>query len=193
MYTTLSKFQKSGFYDHDPWQIHWFVPIFKAYWRTIDVRVNETAMNDHKKAMMETGFWGRAAAGALIVAETSGRFLIAHRAEGTLQPNTWGTWGGAIDAGETPKQTVIRELQEEAEFVSVTKEILPLYVFEHESGFKYTNYLVVIAEEFEPVLNWEMQQFGWFEYGQWPDPLHFGLERLLKDEKSLEVMQRAVS
>ncbi len=147
-------------------------------------------MNDHKQAMMETGFWGRAAAGALVVAKSTGRFLIAHRAEGTLQPNTWGTWGGAIDAGESPEDTVIRELREEAEFSSETREIVPLYVFEHESGFKYNNFLVVIDVEFEPVLNWEMQECGWFNYGQWPAPLHFGLDRLLKDEPSLAVLKR---
>ena len=93
-------------------------------------------MNDHKKAMMETGFWGRAAAGALVVSEVTGRFLIARRAEGTLQPGTWGTWGGAIDAGETALDAVVRELQEEAEFASEAKDIIPLYVFEHESGFR---------------------------------------------------------
>ena len=147
-------------------------------------------MNDHKTAMMETGFWGRAAAGALVVSERSGRFLIAHRAEGTLQPGTWGTWGGAIDAGETPEEAVIRELQEEAEFIDDAANILPLYVFEHESGFRYSNFLVVVTEEFQPVLNWEMQQFGWFDYGDWPDPLHFGLERLFNDEVSLEIMAR---
>lgn len=148
-------------------------------------------MNDHKKAMMETGFWGRAAAGALVVAENTGRFLIAHRAEGTLQPNTWGTWGGAIDAGETPEQTVIRELHEETEFICDAGKILPLYVFEHDTGFRYNNYLVIASEEFSPVLNWEMQEFGWFTYGQWPDPLHFGLKRLLKDKPSLHILKQA--
>ena len=147
-------------------------------------------MNDHKKAMMETGFWGRAAAGALVVSEDTGRFLIARRAEGTLQPGTWGTWGGAIDAGETALDAVVRELQEEAEFASEAKDIIPLYVFEHESGFRYSNFLVVIGQEFEPVLNWEMQQFGWFDYDDWPDPLHFGLSQLLNDPESQRVMQR---
>lgn len=147
-------------------------------------------MSDHKQAMIETGFWGRAAAGALIVAESSGRFLIAHRAEGTLQPGTWGTWGGAIDAGETPEQAVVRELKEEADLLCVPDQMIPLYIFEHASGFQYRNFLTVVADEFEPVLNWEMQQFGWFDYGDWPDPLHFGLEQLIKDEPSQKVLQK---
>jgi 8-oxo-dGTP pyrophosphatase MutT (NUDIX family) len=147
-------------------------------------------MNDHKEAMMETGFWGRAAAGALVVSGQSGRFLIAHRATGTLQPGTWGTWGGAIDAGETALDAVIRELQEETAYARDPIDILPLYVFEHETGFRYSNFLVVVDQEFDPVLNWEMQQYGWFEFGDWPDPLHFGLNQLLKDTNSLAILQR---
>jgi 8-oxo-dGTP pyrophosphatase MutT (NUDIX family) len=140
-------------------------------------------MNEHKQAMMETGFWGRAAAGALVLARSSSRFLIAHRADGTLQAGTWGTWGGAVDAGETPLATVSRELQEEAGF-NDDFDAYPLMVFEHDTGFTYSNYLVVIETEFEPVLNWETQNFGWFDYDDWPAPLHFGLEKLLNHEPS---------
>ena len=147
-------------------------------------------MNDHKEAMIETGFWGRAAAGALVVSERTGRFLIAHRAKGTLQPGTWGTWGGAIDAGETALDAVIRELQEETAYVSDPRDILPLYVFNHETGFRYSNFLVVIDQEFEPVLNWEMQHYGWFCFGDWPNPLHFGMRQLLKDPSSLAILRR---
>jgi hypothetical protein len=35
-----------------------------------------------------------------------------------------------------------------------------------------------------------MQQFGWFDYDDWPDPLHFGLSQLLNDPESQRVMQR---
>ena len=147
-------------------------------------------MNDHKEAMMETGFWGRAAAGALVVSEQTGRFLIAHRAKGTLQPGTWGTWGGAIDAGETALDAVIRELNEETAYAIDPIDILPLYVFEHATGFRYSNFLVVVAQEFEPVLNWEMQEYGWFDFGDWPEPLHFGLDQLLRDSNSLAILLR---
>ncbi len=141
-------------------------------------------MNDHKLAMQETGFWGRAAAGALICARSTSRLLIAHRAEGTLQAGTWGTWGGAVDAGETAVETVARELHEEAGFEG-DFDAHPLMVFEHDTGFTYSNFLVVVKDEFDPVLNWETQNFGWFTYGDWPDPLHFGLDQLLNHEPSL--------
>ncbi len=140
-------------------------------------------MNDHKQAMTETGFWGRAAAGALVLARSTSRLLIAHRAEGTLQAGTWGTWGGAVDAGESALETVARELSEEAGFDRAF-DAVPLMVFEHGTGFTYSNFLVVVDQEFDPVLNWETQGFGWFAYGEWPDPLHFGLEKLLNHKPS---------
>ena len=140
-------------------------------------------MNEHKEAMLETGFWGRAAAGALVLARSTSRLLIAHRAEGTLQAGTWGTWGGAVDRGETLVEAVTRELREEAGFEG-DFDPHPLMVFEHDTGFTYSNYLAIVDREFEPVLNWETQNFGWFDYGDWPDPLHFGLEQLLAHEPS---------
>jgi 8-oxo-dGTP pyrophosphatase MutT (NUDIX family) len=142
----------------------------------------------HMQALRETGFWGRAAAGCLIQACDTGRILIPHRSEHCQQPNTWGTWGGAIDSGESPQDAVLRELAEEAGFAA-PEEIIPLYVFEHRSGFRYYNFLVMVAAEFEPNINWETQAFDWFEYGDWPEPAHFGLTALLSDTESAAILQ----
>ena len=139
------------------------------------------------KALRETGFWGRAAAGCLIQARETGRSPIPHRAEHCQQPNTWGTWGGAIDSGESPEEAVLRELAEEAGFAAL-EEIIPLYVFEHRSGFRYHNFLLTVAVEFEPNINWETQALDWFEYGKWPEPAHFGLTALLAHEESAAIL-----
>ena len=140
------------------------------------------------KALRETGFWGRAAAGCLILARETGRILIPHRSEHCQQPNTWGTWGGAIDSGESPEQAVLRELAEEAG-LAAPEEIIPLFVFEHTSGFRYYNFLVTVSAEFEPNINWETQGFEWFVFGDWPDPAHFGLIALLSDTASHTILQ----
>jgi len=146
-----------------------------------------TDRHAHMKALRETGFWGRAAAGCLIQARETGRILIPHRSEHCQQPNTWGTWGGAIDSGESPEEAVLRELAEEAGFAAL-EEIIPLYVFEHRLGFRYHNFLVTVAVEFEPNINWETQAFDWFEYGKWPEPAHFGLTALLAHEESAAIL-----
>ena len=148
-----------------------------------------TDRHAHMQALSETGFWGRAAAGCLIQAHETGRILIPHRSEHCQQPNTWGTWGGAIDSGESPEDAVLRELAEEAG-VAALKEIIPLYVFEHVSGFRYHNFLVMVAAEFEPNINWETQAFDWFEFGNWPEPAHFGLTALLSHAESAAILKR---
>jgi 8-oxo-dGTP pyrophosphatase MutT (NUDIX family) len=152
-------------------------------------------MNDeleHDRAREETGFWGRRGAGSLIMARTTGRMLIQLRSENVEEPNSWGTWGGAIDSELSPEDAALNEFEEETGVSSNTiREIIPLYVFKHPSGFEYHNFLIVVDDEFTPRPNqaneWEIDGFKWFKFGQFPKPLHFGLKALLQhDGKKLE-------
>jgi 8-oxo-dGTP pyrophosphatase MutT (NUDIX family) len=145
--------------------------------------------NDHATQLKKTGFWGKQAAGCIIMAQDTGRFCIAHRSAYVEQPNTWGTWGGAVDQNETPAQAVIRELQEEAGYNGQFK-LIPLYVFNHPSGFRYSNFLAIVESEFQPKLDWENQGYVWTEWGDWPSPLHFGLKSLFTDQTSIETMKK---
>jgi len=133
---------------------------------------------DHQRALDQTGFWGKRGAGAIFLAKKTGRLLIAHRSKHVEQPGTWGTWGGAIDLDETPKDAVEREVREESGYNGRFK-LVPLYVF--KSGtFQYHNFLVMVDEEFTPRLDWENQGYEWVEYGNWPEPMHFGLKELIQ-------------
>lgn len=146
--------------------------------------------NDHQDALDRTGFWGRAGAGCIILAKTTGRILLAHRSEDVEQPHTWGSWGGAIDAGEDPATAVRREVSEETGYHEPV-EVIPLFIF--SSGtFRYYNFLVVIEHEFEPELNWETQGYEWCEWGKWPTPLHFGLISLFKDAASVQKIKKEI-
>lgn len=133
---------------------------------------------DHAEQLRTTGFWGKEAAGCLFLARDTGRLLIAHRSDEVLEPNTWGTWGGAMDRGESPEEAVLREVDEETEH-SGARLALPLAVFSHDSGFRYHNFLVVVDEEFEPTLNWETQGYAWVDLDEIPSPLHPGVKYLL--------------
>jgi len=144
---------------------------------------------EHGEALAQTGFWGRAGAGVLFQALDTGRILFAHRSDEVEEPNTWGTWGGAIDENENPMSAAAREAQEETGVVSDPRNIIPMYVFKHPSGFQYFNFLVIISTEFEPQLNWESQGFAWFDFGEWPKPLHHGTADLLNDQKSISIMR----
>lgn len=55
----------------------------------------DPSREQHRAAKEETGFWGRRGAGCLFLSNQTERILFAHRSDEVLEPNTWGTWGGA--------------------------------------------------------------------------------------------------
>jgi len=151
---------------------------------------------DHGEALRQTGFWGRRGAGCIIIAKDTGRILLPFRSKRpppgrttghVEQPHTWGTWGGAIDRGENPIEAAQREVQEEAGYRGPV-QMIPLYVFKR-GEFHYYNFLAVVQNEFEPVLDWETETSTWVYPGEWPQPLHFGLAALLKDPKSAHTIR----
>lgn len=156
------------------------------------MRIRELYENDqeHRAELNRTGFWGKRGAGCLFQAIDTGKICIAHRSQYVEQPGTWGTWGGAIDGGESPESAVKREVREEAGYEGKIEELLPMYVFKHPSGFIYYNFLALVPSEFIPKLDWETQRFAWVEYGNWPYPLHPGLKLLLADPASAALMKK---
>ena len=83
-------------------------------------------------------------------------------------------------------------MHEEAGYRGSIK-LVPLYIFSHISGFKYYNFLAVVPKEFAPVLNWETSESKWFEFGQWPSPMHPGLSKLLNDATSINKIKSIIS
>lgn len=163
------------------------IPVAYVSKTTLTERTDDE--EDHLDALKKTGFWGRRAAGCILLATDTGRIGISHRSAHVESPNTWGTVGGAIDQGEDPKKACRREISEELGFHGDVK-LIPLYVFAHESGFRYYNFLAVVDHEFTPKTDWETQGFGWFEYGKWPKPLHPGLVGLLQDSTSVSTIKK---
>ena len=144
---------------------------------------NPTEDEIHQKTLDETGFWGAQGAGAIVMARSTGRFLLPLRSQHVEQPGTWGVWGGAIDANEVPSTAAKREIAEEAGYEGEI-EIVPLVVFESGS-FRYHNHLAIVEEEFTPKLNWESERAEWFEFKDFPQPLHFGLLYMLENSTYL--------
>lgn len=125
-------------------------------------------------------YFGTSGAGAIIIAKDTGKILLLRRSSNSEEPGTWGGVGGKIDHAEDPSDTVAREIEEETGY-NDTKTVYPLYVY-RDGEFTYYNFLVLVPFEFTPQLNWESDNSTWVEFGKWPNPLHFGIEELLKHD-----------
>lgn len=131
--------------------------------------------------------------GALILARDSNKLLLGKRGPTIEDPNVWGTFGGGVDATESLKGALARELQEEAGYFGPF-EIQPLYTYcDRETGFRYFNHLAVVPTQFVPKLNFETSEVKWFDWGSHPSPLHPGVQRLFDDPPSRIVIEAALA
>jgi 8-oxo-dGTP pyrophosphatase MutT (NUDIX family) len=121
--------------------------------------------------------WGRTAAGALPVCWTTGRVFLALRSAWVNEPHTWGLPGGKMEYGEAPAQAALREMEEEIGHHDGLV-LIPSFIYE-EGSFRFYNFLAMVPWEFEPDLNDESDDAGWFSLDDLPSPLHFGADALL--------------
>lgn len=130
-------------------------------------------------------------AGCVVLAQSTGRLLLSKRSENVEEPHTWGTWGGAIEPGSSPRRTAVDELFEETGYDGPLK-LEPLCVFRSPGGgFLYHNHLAIVPDEFTPWDSRETEEARWVDVGDWPEPLHFGLRHLIGDVASMKhVMYR---
>jgi len=69
---------------------------------------------------------------AAALVDVDGRVLIAKRPHGKPMEGLWEFPGGKVDEGETPEESLIRELEEELN-IKVTKACLAPFVFTSHS------------------------------------------------------------
>lgn len=142
---------------------------------------------DHKAALRETGFWGRMGAGVIPFCKKTKRIMLGLRSEGCLQPLTHACFGGAVDPGETPEEAAKREKFEETGYTG-DYELILIYTFV-EGEFKYFNYLMLVPEEYTPVLNWENVSADWYALDELPSPLHFGIQAIMDDPDARQKLE----
>lgn len=133
-------------------------------------------------------YWGKEAAGVLPFCSKTKRFLVAYRSAWVMEPHTWGIFGGKLDDHEhDPKRVAVRELIEETEYNGVI-HLKAAYLFEDKKvGFRYHNYIGIVPEEFEAVLNWESEDTRWvtFEELEKLKNKHFGLVELIHNSRQM--------
>lgn len=98
--------------------------------------------------LMKTPFGkpGRVRRGVIGIIVRDDRFLVVRRAAGIARPGCWCFPGGHVEPGETSRQAVIREMQEELGVVvrphrrlgslriMASRHILAAWIVEHVSG-----------------------------------------------------------
>jgi 8-oxo-dGTP diphosphatase len=117
------------------------------------------------------------AAGAVIIANNTGRILLQLRAPYLSAGGKWSLVGGGVEPGESPERAMFREIAEET---GAALEGKPQYLHTYEKkDFKYHSYLLRIPEEFEPVGNQESAEHRWVDIDDLPEPLHPGMKPLI--------------
>ena len=113
------------------------------------------------------------AAGFVYTAE--GRILLLKRHDGT-----WGIVAGKTESGETPIQTAMREATEEIGSAPEGKLLWSLEIprTDNEQG-EFVAFAVRVDKEFEPTLNSENTDWGWFRADALPSPLFPGTGEVL--------------
>jgi 8-oxo-dGTP pyrophosphatase MutT (NUDIX family) len=124
----------------------------------------------------------RHAAGALLIAEDTGRVLLAQRSQLVDRPGLWALPGGGVEPGETPTEGALRELWEEVGWDGPV-ELYPAGTRRASRGAAtYHSFLGLVPTEFEPVLNWESSDAGWFDPEDLPSPIHPEAAALIQRE-----------
>ncbi len=111
--------------------------------------------------------------GGLIMSSNTKRFLFLLR-NNTKTAGSWGFVGGKKEPNDESSLDILkREIKEELGQIPDIKKIVPLELFiSQDQKFVYNTYVIIVNNEFIPILNSEHTGYAWCSYGHWPKPLH---------------------
>ena len=129
-------------------------------------------------------------AGGIFLARKTQRFLFLLRTQGRTA-GTWGLAGGKKEPGDTTAyDALLREIQEEIGFTPEIKKTVPIEWYESKDElFYYNTYVLIVEEEFMPILNGEHAGYCWVNADNWPKPLHSGLKATLSNRTTKAKIQ----
>lgn len=140
-----------------------------------------------------TGQPVRRAAGVLIHAADTNRFLFVKRSEFVNYPGTWSVPGGFSDQGETPWQTAARECQEE-----IGQDILAwphVKIWQQRVSWPQGQYMLLACAvdlEFVCDPSWEISDWRWCSIDEVPQPQHPGLQAALNNDQAADILYKFI-
>lgn len=116
-------------------------------------------------------------AGALIYSTKTKRYLFLLR-NTRKHAGTWGLVGGKLNPGEIPTEGLFREINEELTTRLDAQKTIPIETFTSDNGgFVYHTFMIIVEDEFVPILNDEHRGYCWVRIEDHPKPLHPGVWR----------------
>lgn len=120
------------------------------------------------------------ASGCVIYALDTQRYCWQLRSLKEKYSGTWGLWGGRSHNSESPKDTLLRECQEEVGLKEWNR-IIPLHRYiSKDKNFIYDTFCIVVENEFLPILNYESDGYCWLPIKIYPKPLHHKSKQLIQ-------------
>lgn len=99
---------------------------------------------------------------ACALIDTDNRILLAQRPEGKAMAGLWEFPGGKIEGGETPEQSLVRELQEELGVSTQTACLAPLTFASHSYDDFHLMMPLYICRKFDGIpMPKEGQELKW--------------------------------
>lgn len=122
--------------------------------------------------------------GSLIYCTSTKRYLFLLRNNGKF-PDSWGLVGGKVEQGESILDGLEREIKEELGGEIRNAKIIPIEQYTSDNKtFTYHTFLIKVESEFVPELNNEHKGYCWVPLEAYPKPLHPGVYRSIRAEKT---------
>lgn len=68
-------------------------------------------------------------------------------------------------------------------------ELIHVGTKQYEDGFKFYNYLALIAEEFLPIINAEHKSFQWVTWDELPKEMHRGMMSVFNSPHGQKILK----
>lgn len=115
------------------------------------------------------------------------------------EQGTWDTGSGQLEFGQTPEESVLREVKEEYGCTGeIVEELFPISVLRKNNGLD-THWLaipfIINVKKEEVKINEpeKIDAIGWFTLDNLPQPLHSGLKKYILETDRVTYLKKYIS